>query len=93
MKTITTCFSIVETLLVKYMEMTETLDDDHAEIRHQLNTRSQEKEQLKHDLCLHGDEGLVFMIPDTVCTISTSTLTNASRGSRSFRVNRRQRLK
>lgn len=117
MKTITTCFSIVDTMLVKYMEMTETLDDDHAEIRRQLNARSQEKnpvalyeylptlfaqdvadwmqatdnklvmlldnyeslisatalateEQLKRDLWLRGDEGLIFMIPDTLWTIA-----------------------
>ena len=117
MKTITTCFSIVDTLLVKYMEYNEVLDDDHQEIRRQLNARLQEKnpvalheylptlfaqdvadwlqatgnrlvmlldnyesvigattlateEQLKRDLWLRGDEGLIFMIPDTLWTIA-----------------------
>lgn len=117
MKTITTCFSIVDLLLVKYMESRQILDDDHKEVRFQLNSRFQEKnpialydylptlfamdvadwiqetgnklvvildnyealisattlateEQLKRDLWLRGDDGLIFMIPDTLWTIA-----------------------
>ncbi|MBQ4403096.1 MAG: tetratricopeptide repeat protein [Selenomonadaceae bacterium] len=116
-RAITTCFSIVDMLLVKYMESTQVLDDDHKEVRFQLNARFQEKnpvalheylptlfamdvadwiqatgnklivlfdnyeslisatslateEQLKRDLWLRGDEGLIFMIPDTLWTIA-----------------------
>ena len=116
-RAITTCFSIVDTLLIKHMESTKILDEDHQAIRNQLNACRLEKnpvalyeflptlfamdvadwitatgnklivlfdnyealagattlatdEQLKRDLWLRGDNGLIFMIPDTLWTIA-----------------------
>lgn len=116
-KAVMTCFSVVDTLLVKYMEETQVLDEDHKELRYQLNRRFQERnpiaiyeylpalfaqdvadwlkatgnklivlldnyellisetglateEQLKHDLWLRGDDGLIFMIPNTLWVIA-----------------------
>lgn len=42
-KAVMTCFSVVDTLLVKYMEETQVLDEDHKELRYQLNRRFQER--------------------------------------------------
>lgn len=116
-RAITTCFTIADMLLVKLMESTQTLDEDHEEIRFQLNARFQEKspvplhnylptlfaqdvtdwltktgnklvvlldnyeklvsatslataEQIRRDFWLRGDEGLIFMIPNTLWTIA-----------------------
>ena len=116
-RAITTCFTIADMLLVKLMESTQTLDEDHEEIRFQLNARFQEKspvplhnylptlfaqdvtdwlkasgnklvvlldnyeklvsatslataEQIRQDFWLRGDEGLIFMIPNTLWTIA-----------------------
>lgn len=117
-KAVMTCFSVVDTLLVKYMEETQVLDEDHKELRYQLNARFQDRnpiaiydyllalfaqdvadwlkatgnklivlldnyellisetglattaKQLKHALWLLGDDGLIFMIPNTLWAIA-----------------------
>ena len=116
-RAITACFSFVDKLLVMYMEKTQTFDADHKELRHQLNSRFQDKnpialyeylptlfaqdvadwlkatnnnlivlldnyelvisetslvttEQLKRDLWLRGDDGLIFRIPRTLWVIA-----------------------
>ena len=42
-KTVTTFMSIADTLLMKYMERNNILDEDHKAVRFQLNARRQEK--------------------------------------------------
>ena len=116
-RAITACFSIVDKLLVEYMESTQVLDEDHKKLRYGLNARFQDKnpyplyeylpilfaqdvadwiqatgnklvvffddyeslvsattaattEQLKQDLWLRGDQGLIFMMPDTLWVIA-----------------------
>ena len=116
-RAITICFSVVDSLLIYYMEHNKILDEDHEEVRNQLNSRRQEKdftmlyeylptlfaidvadwikktgnklvvildnyellisatssataEQLKRDLWLRGDDGLIFSIPNTLWTIA-----------------------